>query len=51
MVLDVERVESPKITTQPPEKKAASKKRRRQEAPAGPRDPIADIFMFRGGGG
>ena len=50
MVLDVERVESPKITTQPAEKKASSKKRRRQEAPTGPRVMkgfLADVTLAR----
>ena len=50
VVLDVERVESPKITTQPAEKKASSKKRRRQEAPTGPRVMkgfLADVTLAR----
>ena len=50
VVLDVERVESPKISAPPPEKKAASKKRRRQEAPTGPRVMkgfLADVTLAR----
>ena len=49
VVLDVERVETPKVV-QPPEKKAASKKRRRQEAPTGPRVMkgfLADVTLAR----
>ena len=50
MVLDVERVESPKVSAPPPEKKASSKKRRRQEAPSGPRVMkgfLADVTLAR----
>ncbi len=50
VVLDVERVETPKAPAQPPEKKASSKKRRRQEAPAGPRVMkgfLADVTLAR----
>ena len=49
VVLDVERVETPKVV-QPPEKKASSKKRRRQEAPSGPRVMkgfLADVTLAR----
>jgi nonsense-mediated mRNA decay protein 3 len=49
-VLDVERVESPKIIAPPTEKKSSSKKRRRQEAPAGPRVMkgfLADVTLAR----
>jgi len=50
VVLDVERVETPKAPAPPPEKKASSKKRRRQEAPAGPRVMkgfLADVTLAR----
>ena len=50
VVLDVERVESPKVSAPPPEKKASSKKRRRQEAPTGPRVMkgfLADVTLAR----
>ena len=49
VVLDVERVETPKVV-QPPERKASSKKRRRQEAPSGPRVMkgfLADVTLAR----
>ena len=50
VVLDVERVETPKAPAPPPEKKASSKKRRRQEAPSGPRVMkgfLADVTLWR----
>ena len=50
VVLDVERVETPKAPAPPPEKKASSKKRRRQEAPTGPRVMkgfLADVTLAR----